>query len=141
MYLSSLQVGLQSAHCLGEMFLKYPQQSGNRADMLYDWAHNHKTMILLNGGYSSDLQALDTLFHHGDNIYPHSSFCESGEALSGALTCVGVILPEKIYTRTEWAMELTRPVPDHAIVQALEIELSPFEIQICQALSNHGLAR
>lgn len=92
MYLSSLQVGLQSAHVLSEMFLKFPD-----SDDLRTWASEHKTMILLNGGYSSTLHEIYDALEDTDNPYPFAKFHESEDALDGALTCVGIILPEEIY--------------------------------------------
>lgn len=99
MYLSSIQQGIQAAHVTHEMFLKYDNlAAGSFATTeLYDWAHNHKTMILLNGGYSENLRALTEFFSNPMNDYPFADFHEGQDALDGALTCVGIVLPEKIY--------------------------------------------
>lgn len=106
MYLSRLQVGLQSAHVTHELFLKYPSgaplphsttNSTSQSRCLWDWAQNHKTMILLNGGYSASLRELIKLFDSSENPYPWAYFNESEEAADGLLTCVGIVLPEKIY--------------------------------------------
>ncbi len=98
MYLSSLQVGLQSGHVVADMFVKYQNPGVDpKADELLDWAENHKTMILLNGGYSEILRNLIEFFDNSENSYPWGSFHEGKDALDGALTCVGIILPEKIY--------------------------------------------
>ncbi len=98
MYLSSIQQGIQAAHVTHELFIKYPSPPGNRtAVSLYDWAENHKTMILLNGGYADNLRELEGLFSLLSNPYPWASFNESEEAADGLLTCVGIVLPEKIY--------------------------------------------
>ena len=66
-------------------------------EQLLEWAHEHKTMILLNGGYSKTLRGLFEFFDDRKNPYPFAHFCEGEDALDGALTCVGIILPEKIY--------------------------------------------
>lgn len=92
MYLSSLQVGLQSGHVLSEMFLNFPDAADLRT-----WASEHKTMILLNGGYSSTLREIYDALNDTDNPYTFAKFHESEEALDGALTCVGIIVPEEIY--------------------------------------------
>ena len=101
MYLSSIQQGIQAAHTTHELFLKYPKDNdgylSDEGRVLYDWAQNHKTMILLNGGYSGNLHVLIRQFDTPQNPYPWSFFKESEEALDGALTCVGIVLPEKIY--------------------------------------------
>lgn len=103
MYLSSIQQGIQTAHVTHELFLKYPACDPNhhdlslRSDILHDWAKNHKTMILLNGGYSENLRQITYLFNTVNNPYPWTIFNESEEAADGLLTCVGIVLPEKIY--------------------------------------------
>lgn len=50
-YLSDLQKGLQTAHLVSEMFTKYV--TGKHKKMLFEWATNHKTIIILNGGNSN----------------------------------------------------------------------------------------
>jgi len=99
MYLSSIQQGIQAAHATHELFTKWNQPSVAQANLL-EWAENHKTMILLNGGYSETIQDLVTfLAQQGDHTveYPWAPFYEEKASLNGALTTVGVILPEKIY--------------------------------------------
>ena len=107
MYLQGAHSGIQSQHTTTEMFVKYQWvDSGaiqeyliNESDteLLYDWAQNHKTTIVLNGGMSGDLQALVELFESNENPYTWAFFKETEYALNGALTNVGIILPEKIY--------------------------------------------
>lgn len=102
-YLSSIQQGIQAAHCTTEMFMKY---DGNmhQHSALIDWATNHKTMILLNGGYASTITDLtEFLDNVHDNDFPYASFYESEECMNGMQTCVGIILPQRIY---EMATEL-----------------------------------
>jgi hypothetical protein len=109
MYLSSIQQGIQNAHVVADMFIKYDTDGDAQQERkLYDWAENHKTMILLNGGYSETIRNLLTFFCDKQNPYPYKSFCEGQDALDGALTCVGIILPEKIYV----AASLARKDPD-----------------------------
>lgn len=109
-YLSSIQQGIQAMHCISEMFIKYapgdfsldPIEEGvddfcDRYDMLHEWARDHKTSILLNGGDNNDLHDLAIFLDNEDNWYPYAMFWESDRALKQAITCVGIILPEKIY--------------------------------------------
>lgn len=96
MYLQGIHAGIQSQHTTAEMFLKYNYQPGPGA-MLYDWAHNHKTTIVLNGGYASNLERLALMLTSKDNPYPWAFFKESEEALNGCITNVGIILPEKVF--------------------------------------------
>lgn len=98
-YLSSIQQGIQSAHVLGELFVKYNQPDSIEQKILYDWAKNHKTMVLLNGGNSASLKELHNFFNEvASERYPFASFNEDEQSLDCALTCVGIILPEKIYS-------------------------------------------
>ena len=98
MYISSIQKGIQSAHLVGELFVKYYNTTdAEQSRVLYDWAENHKTMIVLDGGYSSNLRNLEKMFYSDQNLFPFSAFREDQDALNGALTCVGIVLPEKIY--------------------------------------------
>ena len=98
MYLSSIQQGIQAAHVVAEMATRYSAfASTSGPGMFTEWATDHKTMILLNAGYSEEIRNLKDLFQKNSNQYPWAYFHESDEALDGALTCVGIILPEKIY--------------------------------------------
>jgi len=102
MYLQGIQAGIQTQHTTTEMFVKYNYPTaklafGVQLITLMDWASLHKTTIVLNGGMSGDLLELEQLLSSEDNPYPWSSFRESEYALNGALTSVGIVLPEKVY--------------------------------------------
>lgn len=97
MYLQGIHAGIQSQHTTAEMFVKYLPFEHKGLDTLYAWANNHKTTIVLNGGMQGDLEEAIKVFDTEDNPYPWAFFKESEYALGGALTNVGIILPEKIY--------------------------------------------
>jgi len=105
MYLPGIHTGIQSAHSLVELFLKYPRMSPDQRHygtgpylQLYEWAEKHKTMICLNGGYLSVMQELYEFFSlTSENPYPYAKFHESEDALGGIMTNVVIILPEKIF--------------------------------------------
>ena len=92
-YISSIQHGIQAAHCISDMHRIYDTDSS----ILNEWADNHKTMILLDGGYLETMQELSFFLQSPENNYPFAEFNESGAALGGVLTSIGIILPEKIY--------------------------------------------
>jgi hypothetical protein len=98
-YLSSLQQGLQSAHCIADMFVKYKKKKAQK-EIVYDWAENHKTMVLLNGGNSLMLaqthQFFEELKNEGMDL-PFQLFHEDEQSLNGALTYVGIVVPSEIY--------------------------------------------
>lgn len=111
-YLSSLQQGLQAAHCVAELFNKYAYDESGLQDQLFDWSRLHKTMVLLNGGNSASLADLYNHLNDADNPFPFAKFHEDVESLNGALTYVGIILPERIYDVAGQIREGTYDYPD-----------------------------
>ena len=93
-YLSHVQHGVQSVHTVSEMFVKYKEKDNVQSKTLYDWAENGKTVVFLNGGNSGALQTLKNMFLSEHNPFPWSSFHEDTVSLNGALTNVGIVLPE-----------------------------------------------
>jgi len=92
MYLSSIQQGIQAAHCVGEMALRIV---GNK--YVSEWLTEHKTLICVNGGNNAALFELHTLFTDARNPgYPVAHFREDEASLGGMLTSVGIIVTEKI---------------------------------------------
>lgn len=98
MYMSGIHAGIQAQHCTAEMFRKYDCIHCS----LHDWADNDKTTILLNGGNQDNLRTI--LHYMVQSEYPHAHFRESKEALNSALTCIGIILPEKMFRYREWEL-------------------------------------
>lgn len=95
-YLSSIQQGIQTAHIVHDLMLKYQVHSSGAAKLFTDWARNHKTIIVLNGGGTAEIeQAVEVLREQSQ--YPWAEFYESRECLSAALTGVGVVLPERVF--------------------------------------------
>jgi hypothetical protein len=122
MYLSSIQQGIQAFHCLGEMTLDY---TGNK--MFEDWLSIHKTLICVNGGNNESLQALYALLSESE--YPVAKFHEDEASMAGMLTCVGIIVPEKIYNT------------DIADIETALSILTPWEFNVASALRRMPLAR
>lgn len=160
MYLSSIQQGIQAAHVTAELFMKSHSEEGNM--FLLDWANNHKTMILLNAGYSDEIRRLIEFFGDVDNPYPWASFNEGQDALDGALTCVGIVVPEKIYRFAEllripeikqvhgaenvvWNIETPgdyeKLSPDWKDYLRLIKEVSVWDGFLAERLNEYGLAR
>jgi len=145
MYLSSIQQGIQAAHVTHGLFTKYTSLN-SVSDLLFHWANHHKTMVLLNGGYGDNLRALIERFDTSENPYPWTSFNEGEDSLDGALTCVGIILPENIY-------ETARALRDGNIgaeqipvtgewspIEDVTWTLSKWEYELCLELNKYGLA-
>ena len=148
MYLQGAHSGIQSQHCTAELFVKYQwldsecQTDESDTEILYDWAQNHKTTIVLNGGMSGDLQALVELFESEYNPYPWSFFKEAEYALNGALTNVGIILPEKIYNYDKNYQKLLDSRNTNGMQLMVHYEppvLPEFDMKIVEALRGKRL--
>ncbi len=148
MYLSSIQQGIQSAHVLTNMFIRYETDSWKNT-MLFKWANEHKTMILLNGGYSDNIRDLAAFFGEGadQNKYPWDIFNEGLDALDGALTCTGIILPPRIYegaalTRNNTEGYQTALKYNKALnIDEVYCEYNDWEIELMGRLNKFGLAK
>lgn len=97
LYLSSIQQGIQAAHVVGEMFINYPTPTNESGEVLWDWVKNHKTMILLNGGYQDTLKEIQSTITAIGASYPYAHFCEEKASLNEAMTSVGIVLPDSVY--------------------------------------------
>lgn len=141
MYLSAIQQGIQSLHCLSEMYVKYTSMQGGvdqttaNSD-LFEWAKNHKTVVVLNAGESVSLAQIRTEFQTGDPDFAWAHWNESSEALHGALTSVGVILPERVYMA---AREIKKNWRDRNLPKKLG--LTDFEIYLCELINSTYMAR
>lgn len=154
-YLSSLQQGLQAGHAAVELHVKYNILDGHydadfQKNMFNNWAMNHKTMVLLNGGNSADLQELFEFLSNDENPYPYVKFHEDEVSLNGALTYVGLILPPKIYdtsaamrNRIEHCFD---PSSDKLHIKSIGegfdiLDFSQYEYNLCERLNFYGLAK
>lgn len=156
MYLPGIHAGIQSAHSLHEMFVKYHnlnlavddhvEGNCNQWNILMDWAQNHKTIVVLNARYAAELRTLIAYFSQPQNPFPWAKFNESIEALDGALTNVGIVLPAEIYDtakelRTGGETESLHMLPDGSIqAKSMYPNLTPYELSLAQLLNNYGLA-
>lgn len=96
-YIEGIHAGIQTAHALMEAVSKYEVKCTDQALMFQDWYENHKTLIVLNGGYQQRIYEAMELWEKCD--FPFAHFCEEQDALNGALTAAVIILPEYIYDR------------------------------------------
>lgn len=144
MYLSSIQQGIQAAHATSEMFVKYGDPArphdarGQQASaILNTWARDHKTMVLLNAGYGEEIHRLVDFFSSGANPFPWAQFYEGKDSLDGAITTVGIILPEEIYN----AAKAFREAPVPGVDPWNGYKATVFELELATKLNNYGLAR
>lgn len=152
MYLSSIQQGIQAAHALAEMYVKYDNTGSQEYSILDTWARDHKTMVLLNAGYSDEIRNLIQFFSDKSNPFPWASFNEGNDSLDGALTCVGIVLPEEIYNASKALREGLKGDPLQLLTQAVKGDMSAldpwngykptmWEQELAARLNNYGLAR
>jgi len=107
MYMGGIHTGIQCGHALGEIMRKYGRPklalgdqhliNKHLCDTVWDFIDNHKTWILLDGGYASNLRSMLEVFAKHSDEFPFAEFHEEQEALDGALTAIGIILPPWIY--------------------------------------------
>lgn len=131
-YLSSLQQALQAHHACQEIYNDFVSPAAR--EVYTDWSRNHKTIVLLNGGNSADLQDLFNFLNSDDNPYLFAKFHEDEQSLGGALTSVGIILPEVIY---ETAANDRKYRGEHY----LRPYLTPFQEALVERLNQYGLAK
>lgn len=138
-YLNTISQGIQPAHCLGELFMKY-QGPSQEQSVLHDYAKNHKTMICLNGGdYHGVLDCANQLERFGDALgLPYANFHEDQQSLGGLMTCCGIVVPTHIYE----ASSTLRGTPlIDAIVDDRFRNWYPPEIELAVFLTQFGLAK
>ena len=111
LYLRPVQHGIQSAHLTADMFVKYSVSPSEEAKMLFSWAKDHKTMIILDGGpnelINTKFNELDVLSKSGLSFpMAFGSFNEDEFSLGGIMTCCGCVLPEYIYSAVNYRQAL-----------------------------------
>jgi len=157
-WLSGIQKGIQVAHCVAEMADSAmvveswahdnPVGQGRRKaareanpefikmhDAYCDWAKGEKTIIVLDGGGHNDLLDIFSIFEDDDDAsaYAYAYFSEDDESLNGAWTCVGIIVPPKIYEAAKKIRE-SLPVP-------VRPELNGWELKLIDLINSKELAR
>lgn len=153
-YMSSIQQGIQGAHAQTEMFLKYSSDElinnlnnidENIAEMFWEWASEHKTIICLNGGMDFNLQEIKRLMSQPENPYPWSYFNEAKEAMNGMLTNVAIVLPSRIYDTASDIRSKKYHFEDNTLVCAetgwCGEKFTYFEIQLIELLNSCSLAK
>ena len=95
--LSGSQRAVQASHAVAEIFPKYliEDHPSIKRDMLLDWVDIHKTIILLNGGFSKSLRdTYDSIRECALGLcLPHANFYEDGATMEGMMTSFMVIVP------------------------------------------------
>ena len=97
MYISPIQRGIQTAHIVSEL-----SQTIHNKDVYNQWASIDKTIVVLEGGNQKNLQNIyDSIACSSlSEVFPFASFHEDEDSLGGALTAVGIIIPDVVYEYT-----------------------------------------
>ena len=137
-YLSQIQQGIQTAHILGEMTKNYKTAKQER--MMREYLVKDKTIIVCNGGNNSMLRDLYEFFRDQRNDFQFTDFHEDGESLDGALTGVGILLPEEIYD-VKWDITKCAYVRDDgADLFITTPEDGGYEFELMQKIKSFKLA-
>jgi len=123
-YLSPLQHGLQTAHCVGDMSVAYKHNTPQH-EVYVDWVTNHKTIIICNGGNSLQLDELYCKLRAWGEKFglPVVRFNEDEQSLNGALTSVAMVIPAQYYEVELKRVDPTAPamyVNKHAVPEFVE---------------------
>lgn len=100
MYTAGIHAGIQTQHSTAELFVKYQTDISSvypAQSKLYDWAENHKTTVVLQGGMHDNLvQLLEEIElwdkHNPDVSLPFAPFFEPG--INNALTSISIVFPQ-----------------------------------------------
>jgi hypothetical protein len=105
MYLEGIHAGIQTAHCQGAISSKYRELTAfgdlQRLSLYQEWESKHSVIQVYNGGYSSSLRERYLKLEKYGKMFglPYAKWHESQDALDGALTAVGIVVPERYYNR------------------------------------------
>lgn len=101
LFLSHIQRGIQTAHAVHDLMLKYP---GAKTDT-YKWASENKTIIIYDGTNAARLKEIYAGFEKLKTQLNYIKFHEDMESLNGCITAVGVVLPASIYLNRSITMD------------------------------------
>lgn len=146
-YLNTISQGIQPAHCIVDMLMRYNQEvpTDPATLMLNQWATNHKTMICLNGGMVADIEEKSRMLAEIGNMLglPYGHFCEDEVALGGQMTTCGIIVPEHIYdvAAKRWFDDDTKFNDDNGDAVEINSVLNKHEIRLAALIRSCPLAR
>lgn len=117
MYLSSIQQGIQSGHCVDEMTVFYLVKGLclEEGALFVEWLRDHKTIICCNGGDSDGIESIyrSLEFLCEELHLPYGMFKEPGCA--NMMTCCNVVVPEQYFSKDaieHWEMSVGTKSPE-----------------------------
>jgi len=137
LYLNDKQHGIQTTHAMCELTLKYKCDVTIKDKLFWEWISKHKTICLLDAKNYRGLLNLVDMFDTVENPYPWGTFNEDYDSLGGLMTCVSIVLPERIYGRTK---ELPDCSANGVRVLLREEGYTEWEIELMLKLPTYRLA-
>lgn len=97
-YISPLQCGLQTAHVVGDLSVRYKHNT-EQHKAYEDWAAKDKTVIILGAGnHKGIVDCYQELQRVAEPLgLAFTIFCEDEQSMNRMATACGVIVPEKYY--------------------------------------------
>jgi hypothetical protein len=139
--LKQLHQGVQNVHSAVELFVKYANKDEPVAkyDMIMDWATNHKTAIVYDGGFAYKMKELETALL--SSPYPYALFHEDEETLYGILTSISMIIPAKIYETADFIRNggIIQPSASGKVFYKEHV-ITPWDLNFIQLLLTYKLA-
>lgn len=146
LYLSPLQRGLQTAHAISRMSVKYKNNSPQ--DSMYcSWAANHETIIILDAGnHRGVLDAFDALGVFAQALHlPNSIFFEDEDSMNGMATACAVVVPARYYEAefVKGSDPESFKLPDDEIIADANYDYAGgnFEFEFIKFLKSYRLAQ
>ena len=93
-HLSTIQKGIQAAHVVAEMIFDCDGCFSDVYRPLWEWISEDKTLIILDGGNTKDLEDFEEFLLSNNHPYLYTTFREDKETLNELLTAVGILVPE-----------------------------------------------
>jgi hypothetical protein len=138
-YLSPLQCGLQTAHVVGDMSVRYRHDQSEK--VIYDsWASDHKTIIICGAGNHAGVKAAYEKIYFTRDLettsLPSAIFREDEQSMNGMATACGIIVPHVVYDAHYEAQQDTYIW----LGDGKEIYLSKKEIALHEFIKGYKLA-
>jgi len=103
--LTGIQMGIQFSHAVVEYGQLVKVKGGDELEKYNEWANNHKTIILLNGGTTNNnLNRLGTLNQYIQVLTDKKILCSKFEEidLGDQLTAIAFIVDERVFNKEKY---------------------------------------
>jgi hypothetical protein len=102
LYMSGIQHGIQTAHAVARMSVRYNDQKLFLSQIYKQWAQLDQTIVVLSAVNLAGLKEVSEVLHSYEDHFPVMDFFEDEESLGGIMTCTSIIVPQTIYDVIPW---------------------------------------